>query len=230
MKRVLALLITIMFGVFASSPILAQGQSHAPQAKFRRSEKAILNQYVVVLKDSVAPADVAAVATQLSRTHGGKIKNVYEHALKGFALRLPEAAALALSQDPRVEYVQEDAEASIVTTQYSPPTGLDRIDQRYLPLDNSYTYNSTGAGVNVYVIDTGIRPTHQEFGGRASIAADYVGDGQNGNDCTGMERTLPEPLAEALTVLPKAQESMLCACSIAAVVVRIQPSSAALIG
>lgn len=137
------------------------------------------------LKDSVAPADVAAVATQLSRTHGGKIKNVYEHALKGFALRLPEAAAIALSQDPRVEYVQEDAEASIVTTQYSPPTGLDRIDQRYLPLDNSYTYNSTGAGVNVYVIDTGIRPTHQEFGGRASIAADYVGDGQNGNDCNG---------------------------------------------
>ncbi len=185
MKRVSALFITLILSVLTLSPILAQGQGRASQAKFRRSEKAILNQYVVVLKDSIAQDDIATVAKELARIHGGKIKHVYEHALKGFALRLPEAAAVALSQDPRVEYVQEDAEVSIVATQYSPPTGLDRIDQRNLPLDGSYNYNSTGAGVNVYVIDSGIRPTHQDFGGRASIAADFVGDGQNGNDCFG---------------------------------------------
>src|SRR5207249_221107 len=77
----------------------------------------------------------------------------------------------------------EDGEVSVNTTQPNPPWGLDRVDQRNLPLNYTYTYTNTGAGVNVYVIDTGIRPTHQEFGGRASIAADFVGDGQNGNDC-----------------------------------------------
>ena len=71
-------------------------------------------------------------------------------------------------------------------TQYNVQNwGLDRIDQRDLPMNGTYTYTNTGAGVNVYNIDSGIRPTHQEFGGRAFLAADVIGDGYNGQDCSG---------------------------------------------
>jgi subtilisin family serine protease len=165
------------------------GHGHAQNAnkgKFRRTQEAIANSYIVVFKDDVSRDEVPSVASQLALAHGGVPKHIYQNALKGFSVELPEAAAIALSNNPRVDYVAEDGIASINTTQPNPPSwGLDRIDQRDRPLDKSYTYDNTGAGVHAYVLDTGIRPTHQDFGGRASIAADFVGDGQNGNDCNG---------------------------------------------
>jgi subtilisin family serine protease len=147
--------------------------------------------YIVVLKPGVAAKPGAAglsaslVALDLAVRHGGTVTHVYEHALSGFAIRLSERAARALARDPRVEYVEEDGVVEAIATQNNATWGLDRIDQRDRPLSTTYTYDTTASNVNAYIIDTGIRTTHVDFGGRAFHGTDTVGDGQNGNDCNG---------------------------------------------
>jgi aqualysin 1 len=111
-----------------------------------------------------------------------RVDHVYDSALKGFSAAMSARDAERLSNDPRVAFVEEDSYASVSQTS---DWGLDRIDQRVLPLDGNFIYAETGQGVNAYIIDTGIRPTHQDFGGRAVAAYDVVGDGQNGIDCNG---------------------------------------------
>src|SRR6266404_1753006 len=168
-------------------------RSLTPQTKFVKGQNAIPNKYVVVLNDDVVSdqspaaarrAKVAAVADTLARVHAGKVGFVYETALKGFSIELPnEAAAIALSQDPQVRFVEENALLHTTAVQPNPPSwGLDRIDQMSLPLDNQYVYNATGTGVTAYVIDTGIRATHVDFGGRAAIAADFINEGSFGGN------------------------------------------------
>jgi len=132
-------------------------------------------------------ADPHGKAKEKSLKHGGKLKYSYGAVLKGFAAELSDEAVAALRADPDVDYVEQDQTVSISTTQSPAPSwGLDRIDQRNLPLSNSYTYNATASQqtvVRAYIIDTGIQTSHSDFGGRASAVYDALGG--NGQDCNG---------------------------------------------
>jgi len=153
-----------------------------------KGDKAIPEHFIVVLDESVTgPLGEFAMSQQmaelLASTYGGKIKHVYKHALGGYAVQMSKDAAVGLSQDPRVLYVEEDGVMEASAVQSSPPWGLDRIDQRDRPLSGTYTYNWTGSGVRAYVIDTGILTGHTQFGGRASNVYDVFGG--SGADCNG---------------------------------------------
>lgn len=143
----------------------------------------IAGSYVVVFKPQTGIA--ATTASALTARYGGAATSVWQHALHGFALTGSAETAAKIAGDPRVAYVQQDKVISVATTQTpSPSWGLDRIDQRDYPLDNRYTFSTTASTVNAYVIDTGIRTTHVDFGGRAVFAANFAGDGVN-TDCNG---------------------------------------------
>jgi subtilisin family serine protease len=139
--------------------------------------------FIVVLKDSVGRA--SPVAAEHARRFGGEVRYVYEHALKGYAISLSEGALGALAADGRVAFVERDAEVDAVTTQTSAPWGLDRIDQRALPLSTTFGYLNTGGGVKAYIIDTGIRTSHTDFDGRAIDGRDTVDGSLPAADCNG---------------------------------------------
>ncbi len=184
-KLAVVLAVTILcLMLFASFPT----RSHGQKDKLRKNSNKIPNQYIVVLDDSVVGEKGAYsisryVADDLAMRHRSKVTRVYQNALNGFAAEMSEADAEAMSKDFRVAYVEEDGVMTADVTQNNPPWGLDRIDQRNRPLSATYTYNWTGSGVRVYVIDTGIRTTHSQFGGRASNVFDAFGG--SGADCHG---------------------------------------------
>jgi subtilisin family serine protease len=147
---------------------------------------AIAGSYLVVLKDSARSAGVTAYADRLAARYGGAVTATFTAALRGFSAHLGEADARRLAADPAVAYVQQDLTVSLAATQPNPPSwGLDRIDQRALPLDNSYTYPTTADNVHAYIIDTGVRITHTDFGGRASHGRDTVDEDNDATDCHG---------------------------------------------
>jgi subtilisin family serine protease len=185
-KRSLALAIT-----------LALGTSAAMASEYRTVDRPIPGKYIVVLKEDAlqgpgrsgqAPGMEQAVqnaAVDLAARFSLDVERVYGNALAGFAVSASPKAIERLLRDPRVAYVEEDGYAELSATQSNATWGLDRVDQRDLPLNGSYVYNYLGTYVRAYVIDSGIRASHQDFGGRVLSGATAINDGRGTDDCNG---------------------------------------------
>jgi subtilisin family serine protease len=158
---------------FAVSP--AAQSAPVGDLRLAPASLAVENSWIVVLKDGSADAADLGVTPQ----------HVYRTALKGFSTSMSQARAATLAADPRVAYVEQNATVRVADTQTGATWGLDRVDQRDLPLSTTYSYRTTASNVSAYIIDTGIRTSHSEFGGRATVGTDTVGDGRNGQDCQG---------------------------------------------
>ncbi|MDC4388013.1 S8 family peptidase [Acinetobacter baumannii] len=148
----------------------------------------IKNQYIVILnKDAGSSKDFAQ---NIAKQHAGKVLQSYDTVLKGFAIYLPDTAGAAfieaMKKNPHVLSVESDTIVNIdATTQSNPDWGLDRIDQKALPLNSAYSYLQTGSGTTAYIVDTGILSSHQEFSGRVLSGYTAISDGNGTTDCNG---------------------------------------------
>uniref|UniRef100_UPI0025CF7644 S8 family serine peptidase n=1 Tax=Thiocapsa sp. TaxID=2024551 RepID=UPI0025CF7644 len=173
-----------------SSPLLFEDFSGPDAAK---TQEAVPGRYIVLFRDSAFSAsalsagtlesEVASLSRTLAQRYGAKVQAQWSHALTGMAVEMSAKAAAALAKDPRVLLVEEDVPISVDGVQSPATWGLDRVDQRDLPLNNTYSYGNGGDVVTAYIIDTGIRITHAEFGGRATWGANFVDS--NNTDCQG---------------------------------------------
>ncbi|PFG97632.1 subtilisin family serine protease [Saccharopolyspora erythraea NRRL 2338] len=172
--------------------VLAAATSLPAQAEgeIRNSDtgEIIPNSYLVVLSDTpqIQAADVSAVTANLLSRYTGELEHTFRTAVRGFSATMTDQQARRLAADPAVALVEPNKRVHAVDTQQNPPSwGLDRIDQRNLPLDNAYSYSTGADNVAAYVIDTGVRTTHQTFGGRAKHGFDAVDNDNDATDCNG---------------------------------------------
>lgn len=163
-----------------TSPASPDVQGMALQAS---GGSAIPEQYIVMFRNDVA--DAPGLARMIVAAEGGQLGFTYQHAIKGFSARLNPTAAAAIARNPNVLLVEADQIVTASATQSNATWGLDRIDQRGLPLSTTYTYNNTGSGVRAYIIDTGILLSHSDFGGRAVKGYDAITSGGSASDCNG---------------------------------------------
>ena len=183
----------------AATPV--SGKASAVSASM--SAMALDSNSMAVVAEPAPDPGVVATATSLTSTYGGTFSKTWSAALKGFRLSATEAQAIAMSGDSQVAFIVQDGAIAVGSPDSEPiimtpdpgafqnpqpraSWGLDRIDQRPQQLNGFYTYHNTGEGVNAYIIDTGILPTHWEFQGRASAIYDAIsGEGTIGVDCNG---------------------------------------------
>ncbi|MCT2587802.1 S8 family peptidase [Actinophytocola gossypii] len=155
--------------------VAVPAQAQEGSIRLANSDAAVADSYIVVLKDDIRSAAVSARADSLAAEYGAKVGHTYTAALQGFSVSASEDEAKRLAADESVAYVQQNQKFTISDTQTDPPSwGLDRIDQRDLPLDSSYTYANKGDGVTAYVVDTGVMVDHPTFEGRATGGFDAI--------------------------------------------------------
>lgn len=158
-------IVAVVLAACSDTPTSPSARVPERQAAVADSDGNIPGNYIVV-------ADWSASAPQLAADYGLQTQHVYEHLLNGFAAAIPDDVVQALLKDPRVIRVSVQRQMSKLETEAARSWGLDRIDQRSLPLDSLYTYDVDASNVHAYIIDTGIRVSHSEFGGRAVIGFD----------------------------------------------------------
>ncbi|MGW3724042.1 S8 family peptidase [Streptomyces sp. NPDC000851] len=189
-RRRLAATALATTAALAASLVAALPAGAAPAAEgriqYEGAANAVADSYIVTLKADRARSG-SAEGRALAKKYGAAIERTYKKALNGYAIEASETEAKRLAADPAVASVVQNRTFTVAATQPSPPSwGLDRIDQRNLPLNSSYTYpDSAGQGVTAYVIDTGVRITHSDFGGRASYGYDAVDNDNTAQDGNG---------------------------------------------
>ncbi|MHB1074308.1 MAG: S8 family peptidase [Gemmatimonadaceae bacterium] len=186
-RRTTAVLLVLLAAAACSEPTQPTRGTPAvdpAEARARAQQPAgdvIPGSYVVVFNDRVLPAQVPARAA--AKVAHGRVTHTYSHVIRGFAATLSDAEVATLRADPDVAYVEPDQVYRASATQSGATWGIDRIDQRSLPLSGTYSYTTTASTVRAYIIDTGIYTSHPQFGSRAMNVYDAFGG--NGQDCNG---------------------------------------------
>ncbi|POM23217.1 Extracellular serine proteinase precursor [Actinomadura rubteroloni] len=182
--RVRSLVLTaagaLLLPLTAAPPALAEGPIVNANAA-----APVKGSYLVTLKPG-ASGGVAPAARALAGRYSGRVGHVYSRTVQGFQALMSPERARRLAADPAVQAVEQDVKVHATDVQQNPPSwGLDRIDQKGLPLNGSYTYATKASNVTAYIVDTGILTTHSDFGGRASSGHDFVDDDNDATDCNG---------------------------------------------
>ncbi|WP_406146858.1 S8 family peptidase [Streptomyces sp. NBC_01012] len=177
---------TVALAVGVGAALPAQAAQPEGRVLHAGAAEAVPGSYLVTLEPTAGFKASAAQGKQLIADHGGTVERTYTSALNGYAATLSSTEAKRLAADPAVASVEQDQKVHATATQTNAPWGLDRIDQAALPLSGTYTYPDTAGGdTTVYILDTGVRITHQEISGRASYGYDFVDDDTTAQDGYG---------------------------------------------